>query len=56
MTLEEIWLTLTGRPDKAAKQPPDEQLETLNWTTGDSAEELQNRAEAAAKSRNNGSV
>jgi hypothetical protein len=58
LTLEEIWLTLTGHPDKAARtarkdgpgrEIEDPRVEMLDWTTTDSPSELKQRAERAAK-------
>jgi hypothetical protein len=62
MTLHEIWLTLTGRPDEAAGvtaskngvptkmfDAGEERVEMLDWSATDSPTTLRERAEAARK-------
>ena len=53
MTLREIWLILTGRPEEAAANgaapaAEDPRLAALDWWTTDSASELRERRERAA--------
>ncbi len=59
MTLQEIWLTLIGHPEKAAEaaaakaavapEEEDPRVEALDWATTDSPSELRERAERARK-------
>jgi hypothetical protein len=56
VTLREIWLILTGRPDEAAANgaavaAEDPRLEALDWWTTDSPAELRERTERAAAKR-----
>jgi hypothetical protein len=56
MTLREIWLILTGRPEEAAANgavlpAEDLRLEALDWWTTDSPGELRERTERAAAER-----
>ena len=56
MTLREIWLILTGRPEEAAAngapaKAEDPRLEALDWWTTDSPSELRARRERAAAER-----
>jgi hypothetical protein len=53
MTLREIWLILTGRPEEAAANgapapAEDPRLVALDWWTTDSSSELRERTERAA--------
>jgi hypothetical protein len=52
MTLREIWLILTGRPEEAAGNgaavaPEDPRLEALDWWTTDSPSDLRERTQRA---------
>jgi hypothetical protein len=52
VTLREIWLTLTGHPEKASANgvpvaAEDSRLEALDWWTTDSPSQLRERADRA---------
>ena len=52
MTLREMWLILTGRPEEAAANgavaaAADPRLEALDWWTTDSPSDLRERARQA---------
>jgi hypothetical protein len=57
MTLREMWLILTGRPEEAAANgaaaaaADDPRLEALDWWTTDSPSEMRERTERAAAQR-----
>ncbi len=49
MTLDQIWQTLKGHPERTVELEHDPRLEALDWRATDSPSTLEQRAESLAR-------